>query len=167
MNERQTEGVISKRFYKLLDTLLIQSQVFQSSLWNTISPQRSKSSIESHSKDANPGYGFPLDSDGQPDIQRYRGKEARTDQNIHSSKRGLLHRDRNGGKVTSNDRPQQRHRDNTTKSTALSQSTSISSSTPGCVDSGPYSGRKCLKVNWKTMKTCGTENLLMNFSVIF
>ena len=75
MNERQTEGVISKRFYKLLDTLLIQSQVFQSSLWNTISPHRSKSSIESHSKGANPGYGFPLDSDGQPDKQRYRGKK--------------------------------------------------------------------------------------------
>ena len=151
MNSRQTEGVISKHFYKLLDTLLIQSQVFQSSLWNTISPQRSKSSIESHSKGANPGYGFPLDSDGQPDKQRYREKEARTDQNIHGSRQGLLHRDRNVGKVTSNDRLQQRHRDNTTKSTAISQS--ISSSTPGWVHSSPYSGRKCLKRNLKPMET--------------
>ena len=159
MNSRQTEGVISKHFYKLLDTLLIQSQVFQSSLWNTISQQRSKSSIESHSKVANPGYGFPLDSDGQPDKQRYRVRESRTDQNVHGSKQRLLHRDRNGGQVTSNDRLQQRHRDNNTKSTVISQGTSISSATPGCVHSSPYSGRKCLNANLKSMETRGAIHL--------
>ena len=143
MNERQTEGVISKHFYKLLDTLSIESQVFQSSLWNTISPQRSKSSVERHSRTANPGYGFPLDSNGQPDKQINRMREARTDKNPHSSKQRLLHGDRNGAKVTANDRVQQRHRDNT-KSTAISQGTSISSSTPECIHSSPYSGRKCL-----------------------
>ena len=145
MNERQTEGVISKRFYKLLDTLSIQSQVFYSSLWNTISPQRSKSSIDSHSRGANPSYGFPLDSNGQPDKHRNRMREVRTDQKIHGSKQGLTHKDRNGAKVIAKDRLQQRYIDNT-KSTAIPQGASFPSSTPECVHSHsrPYSGRKYL-----------------------
>ena len=144
INERQKEGVISKRFYKLLDTLSIQSQVFQSSLWKTISPQRIKNSIESHSKSASSGHGFPRDSDGQPDKQVYRTREARTGHNTHNRKQGLLQRERNGGDVTSNDRPQQRHKDSNTKKTApvnsLPQGTSISSSISGCPHSSSYSG---------------------------
>ena len=163
MNKRQKEGVISKRFYKLLDTLSIQSQVFQSSLWNTISPQRIKNSIESHSKSANSGHGFPRDSDGQPDKQVHRVREARTGHNIHNRKQGLLQKDRNSGDVTANDRPQQPHRDSNTKKTApvdlITQRTSISSSIAGCPHSSPYSGSKCLKAKLKLVKTYEIINL--------
>ena len=125
INERQTESVISKRFHKLMDTLSIQSQVFQSSIWNTISPQAIKHSSESHSKNANTGYGFRPGSDGQPHKQRHRIREARTNQNILKSKQGLLHSNGNRDEVTSNHGLQQRHGTNNTKSTAIAQGTHL------------------------------------------
>ena len=79
-SETDHGNVISKHFNKLLDTILLQSQVLQSSMWNTISPQRTQSSNEIKSGDSrNPENRFPSNSDGHPGEQRRRGRESRRD----------------------------------------------------------------------------------------
>lgn len=90
-NEIDHLKVISKHFTKLLDTIMVQSQVLQSTMWNTISPQKTqkpreiKSGGSRHQENR-----FNLKYDGHPGEQRRRGRESRRDQYISRSKQQKL-----------------------------------------------------------------------------
>ena len=90
-NEIDHSNVISKHFIKLLDTIMVQSQVLQSTMWNTISPQKTQRPHEIKSGGSrHPGNRFNLESDDHQDEQRRQGRESRRDQYISRSKQQKL-----------------------------------------------------------------------------
>lgn len=83
-NVTQGQDVISKQFNKLLDIILIQSQVLQSSMWNTMSPKGRSGSIQTQTENRTfTDYGSAAtNADGHPLEQRQNRRETRRDQYV-------------------------------------------------------------------------------------